>query len=117
MTTNLNAIAGPSKQMSPASTISVSVSPKPEPESPEFIGDLSGLTAAATGDVSASGSGSGGAGAVNKSGLSVDENGDVVKVPAFLQKLFRWVHNSDFGRARTQTDDGSAWYRTQGRTR
>lgn len=94
MTTNLNAIAGPSKQMSPASTISVSVSPKPEPESPEFIGDLSGLTAAATGhDMSASGSGSGSAGAVNKSGLSVDENGEVVKVPAFLQKLFRWVLN------------------------
>lgn len=32
--------------------------------------------------------GNGGSG-IHKPGLSVDENGEVVKVPAFLQKLYR----------------------------
>jgi heat shock transcription factor len=65
MTTNLNAVAGPS---------TLSPSPKSEPRSPQ-------MTSIGLGE----GSGPG----VSKPGLSVDENGEVVKVPAFLNKLFR----------------------------
>ena len=65
MTTNLNAIAGPSR---------LSPSPKYEdpPRSPTST---------------VKNEGGGGA----KSGISVDEDGEVVKVPAFLNKLFRCV--------------------------
>ena len=68
MTTNLNAIAGPSKHAPPPKA---DTSP---PDSPLVGGtDLKD-----------------GAG-VTKPGLSVDENGEVIKVPAFLNKLFRCV--------------------------
>lgn len=65
MTTNLNAVAGPSK---------LPASPKQE--------DLSPTSDAGLKD---------GAPGVSKSGLSLDQNGEVQKVPAFLNKLFRYV--------------------------
>lgn len=38
------------------------------------------------------GRGAGRATGIAKGGISVDEKGEVVKVPAFLNKLFRWVY-------------------------
>jgi heat shock transcription factor len=73
MTTNLNAIAGPSK---------LPPSPLVEIESPTHSMDSPGrdahrgLTQEPT---------------VSRPGLSVDENGEIIKVPAFLNKLFRSV--------------------------
>jgi hypothetical protein len=72
MTTNLNAIAGPSR-LPPSPLVEVE-SPSQSVDSPPHGGH---------------GSASGREPAVSKPGLSVDENGEVVKVPAFLNKLFR----------------------------
>lgn len=62
MTTNLSAIAGPSRQ-------AAELQPKVEPASPIEVVDN---------EVS-----------VTKPGISVSESGEVVKVPAFLNKLYR----------------------------
>lgn len=78
MTTNLNAIAGPSR-LPPSPLVEVE-SPSQSLDSPPRDGHHSGPNSA-----------SGREAAVSKPGLSVDENGEVVKVPAFLNKLFRWV--------------------------
>ncbi|RXK36033.1 hypothetical protein M231_06681 [Tremella mesenterica] len=67
MTTNLNAIAGPSRN---------SMSPKVEPDSPNS--DLAELSEPSQIQVT-------------KGGISVGEDGEVVKVPAFLTKLFTMV--------------------------
>lgn len=67
MTTNLAAIAGPSR---------LDPKPKIEPISPIM-------------PVTENGSDESSGVAVTKPGLSVGENGEVVKVPAFLNKLFR----------------------------
>jgi hypothetical protein len=69
MTTNLNAIAGPSKFPSP----------KVEADSPTPT-ELREM-------ISSMHTGSGG----TKGGLNLGEDGEVVKVPAFLNKLFRYV--------------------------
>ena len=74
MTTNLNAVAGPSKH----SPILTGIQGHADMDSPDSLSDLREL-----------GMGGGGAAGVSKPGLSVDENGEVVKVPAFLQKLYR----------------------------
>jgi hypothetical protein len=66
MTTNLNGIAGPSRR---------SPSPKADGLSP------SSETGLKDGDSSAA----------KLDSMRVDENGEVIKVPAFLNKLFRWV--------------------------
>jgi len=79
MTTNLNAIAGPSK---------LTPTPMVDPDSPtSTISDHKDLLHSLHGSTTPPG-GAGGAG-IHKPGLSVDENGEVVKVPAFLQKLYR----------------------------
>lgn len=78
MTTNLAAIAGPSKHFS-AQTKVEPVSPLLAVVDHGSIDDMNGVS-------------------VSKPGLSVGENGQVVKVPAFLNKLFRWVVG------RSQTD-------------
>ncbi|WWD15657.1 hypothetical protein CI109_100079 [Kwoniella shandongensis] len=83
MTTNLYAIAGPSKPASVATTSSVS----PRSEAPSPLKAISSLPE----DSSANGGSGGG---VNKNGLSLDENGEVLKVPAFLNKLFTMVSDS-----------------------
>ena len=70
MTTNLNAVAGPSK---------LPASPLVEIESPTQSADSPPNQHGGTGKESG----------VTKPGLSVDENGEVVRVPAFLNKLFR----------------------------
>lgn len=83
MTTNLNAVAGPSKL--PTTPLVEVESPTQSADSPDHKdGRESG---------------------VSKPGLSVDENGEVVKVPAFLNKLFRWVTNLwTFRKARSVRD-------------
>jgi len=78
MTTNLNAIAGPSK---------LTPTPMIDPDSPtSTISDHKDMMHSI--NSSATTPPGGGAG-IHKPGLSVDENGEVVKVPAFLQKLYR----------------------------
>ncbi|KAL1407471.1 Heat shock transcription factor [Vanrija albida] len=82
MTTNLSAIAGPSRH--------TTTQPKVEPVSPlNSISDIQQPTQPSEGGVS-------------KPGLSVGENGEVVKVPAFLNKLFSMVSDSE-------TDDLIYW--------
>jgi heat shock transcription factor len=73
MTTNLNAIAGPSK-LPPSPLVEIE-SPTQSLDSPGREAHR-GLTQEPT---------------VSRPGLSVDENGEIIKVPAFLNKLFRWV--------------------------
>lgn len=92
MTTNLNAIAGPSK---------LTPSPQIDPDSPgSSVSDSKDLlhrtidpNRSASASLGPNGEtvGGGGVGGVSKPGLSVDENGEVIKVPAFLQKLYRSV--------------------------
>ncbi|TXT09136.1 hypothetical protein VHUM_02610 [Vanrija humicola] len=83
MTTNLSAIAGPSRH--------ATTQPKVEPVSPlNSISDpIQQLSQPSEGGVS-------------KPGLSVGENGEVIKVPAFLNKLFSMVSDTD-------TDDLIYW--------
>ncbi|KAL0240186.1 hypothetical protein I308_106734 [Cryptococcus tetragattii IND107] len=95
MTTNLYAIAGPSKPTTPAST------PSPRSEPPSPLKSLTSLPAhplnphgtsasnALTNQSSSTGIG------ISKPGLSVDENGEVMKVPAFLNKLYTMVSDSE----------------------
>jgi hypothetical protein len=71
MTTNLNAIAGPSK-LPPSPLVEIE-SPTQSLDSPGREAHR-GLTQEPT---------------VSRPGLSVDENGEIIKVPAFLNKLFR----------------------------
>jgi hypothetical protein len=71
MTTNLNAIAGPSK-LPPSPLVEIE-SPAQSLDSPGREAHR-GLTQEPT---------------VSRPGLSVDENGEIIKVPAFLNKLFR----------------------------
>ncbi|OXG28486.1 heat shock transcription factor, other eukaryote [Cryptococcus neoformans Tu259-1] len=95
MTTNLYAIAGPSKPTTPTST----PSPRSEPPSP-----LKSLTSLPTNPLNPQGtstsnaltnqSSSTGIG-ISKPGLSVDENGEVMKVPAFLNKLYTMVSDPE----------------------
>lgn len=66
MTTNLSAIAGPSRQ--------TALQPKVEPSSP--------INPIGPNDVA-------GEAGVSKHGLTVGENGEVQKVPPFLNKLYR----------------------------
>ena len=73
MTTNLNAIAGPSK-LPPSPLVEIE-SPTQSLDSPGREAHR-GLTQEPT---------------VSRPGLSVDENGEIIKVPAFLNKLFRLV--------------------------
>jgi hypothetical protein len=73
MTTNLNAIAGPSK-LPPSPLVEIE-SPTQSLDSPGREAHR-GLTQEPT---------------VSRPGLSVDENGEIIKVPAFLNKLFRSV--------------------------
>lgn len=92
MTTNLNAVAGPSKFPELV---------KSEPTSPEeydFHPHLQSIEANSRGAPSnGTGSGSGGGDGertgtgndVSGKGGNFDENGEVIKVPAFLQKLYR----------------------------
>ncbi|KAK8870049.1 hypothetical protein IAR55_000619 [Kwoniella newhampshirensis] len=84
MTTNLYAIAGPSK---PAS-VGTTSSPSPRSEAPSPLKTISLLPE----DPSSAG---GGIGGVNKNGLSLDDNGEVLKVPAFLNKLFTMVSDPE----------------------
>jgi heat shock transcription factor len=65
MTTNLSAIAGPSRQ---------TLQPKVEPTSP--------INPVGPNDIAAEVG-------VSKHGLTVGENGEVQKVPPFLNKLYR----------------------------
>lgn len=90
MTTNLSAIAGPSRQ-----EVNTAVQAKVEPASP--INPVGPNEQADVG--------------VSKPGLTVGENGEVVKVPAFLNKLYRWV-SSQFGHPLTP----AAWFPTPRRT-
>jgi heat shock transcription factor len=73
MTTNLNAIAGPSK------ITNFNVNMDEASPTPTELRELS----TALSDVN------GGRGNVARVGLSVGEDGEVTKVPAFLNKLFR----------------------------
>lgn len=75
MTTNLNAIAGPSK-LPPSPLVEIE-SPTQSLDSPGRDAHR-GLTQEPT---------------VSRPGLSVDENGEIIKVPAFLNKLFRSVRS------------------------
>lgn len=77
MTTNLNAIAGPSK---------LPPSPLLDPDSPLIAMESPPGRGGGGGDVEVDADGGV---RVKKGGISVDENGEVVKVPAFLNKLFR----------------------------
>jgi heat shock transcription factor len=78
MTTNLNAIAGPSK-LPPSPLVEVE-SPTQSAESPGRDGQGRAYSREPT---------------ISKPGLSLDENGEIIKVPAFLNKLFRWVMPSE----------------------
>lgn len=77
MTTNLAAIAGPSRynQVPKIEPVSPLNSITPSPAGRDVDGPAPPLPA----------------GGVSKPGLSVGENGEVVKVPAFLNKLYRYV--------------------------
>lgn len=77
MTTNLAAIAGPSRY---------NQVPKIEPVSP-----LNSITTTPNNNDNDGPAPPLPAGGVSKPGLSVGENGEVVKVPAFLNKLYRYV--------------------------
>ncbi|WVF72537.1 hypothetical protein IAT40_007354 [Kwoniella sp. CBS 6097] len=81
MTTNLYAVAGPSKPASIATASSVS--PKSEPASPSPLKSLHPLPPMPSGA------------GIQKPGLSLDENGEVLKVPAFLNKLYTMVSDSE----------------------
>ncbi|OCF44764.1 hypothetical protein I317_01454 [Kwoniella heveanensis CBS 569] len=81
MTTNLYAVAGPSKPASIATASSVS--PKSEPASPSPLKSVHALPPVPSGA------------GVQKPGLSLDENGEVLKVPAFLNKLYTMVSDSE----------------------
>lgn len=70
MTTNLASIAGPSRQL------------QPQPPKMERASSIGSGANSPPEDLRATVS-------VSKPGLSVGENGEVVKVPAFLNKLFR----------------------------
>ena len=79
MTTNLNAIAGPSK---------LSPHPRIDPDSPSSTGSdtkdhLRAFVSPEHEEAKVTSSGS-----ILKGGMAVDENGEMVKVPAFLQKLY-----------------------------
>ncbi|WVQ77943.1 hypothetical protein IAT38_000023 [Cryptococcus sp. DSM 104549] len=79
MTTNLYAVAGPSK---PASVTTTS-SPSPRSEPPSPLKSIAALPPPGTGS------------GISKPGLSLDENGEVLKVPAFLNKLYTMVSDSE----------------------
>ncbi|WVQ98411.1 hypothetical protein IAU59_005534 [Kwoniella sp. CBS 9459] len=81
MTTNLYAVAGPSKPASIATASSVS--PKSEPASPSPLKSVHALPPMPSGA------------GIQKPGLSLDENGEVLKVPAFLNKLYTMVSDSE----------------------
>ncbi|WWC85159.1 uncharacterized protein L201_000016 [Kwoniella dendrophila CBS 6074] len=83
MTTNLYAVAGPSKPSSVISTVS-STSPKSEPPSP--LKSINPLPLPVTSVNSTT--------AITKPGISLDENGEVLKVPAFLNKLYTMVSDT-----------------------
>ncbi|WWC61498.1 uncharacterized protein I303_104082 [Kwoniella dejecticola CBS 10117] len=88
MTTNLYAVAGPSK---PSSVISVSTaSPKSEPPSP--LKSINPLPAASS-NLNHHNTNSNNASGVPKAAMGVDENGEVLKVPAFLNKLYTMVND------------------------
>ncbi|WVR04934.1 hypothetical protein IAU60_001946 [Kwoniella sp. DSM 27419] len=94
MTTNLYAVAGPSKPASIATT--ASVSPKSEPPSP--LKSLHGLPSTSS------------TAGVQKPGLSLDENGEVLKVPAFLNKLFTMVSDNEVDDLIYWSDDGNSFF-------
>lgn len=104
MATTLNAQAGPSKYRQP--------SPKIETPSPiNIIDDPDELR-----EITGSAGRAGNAG-ISRNGLSVDENGEVTKVPPFLTKLYKWVSSSLIRRAvlvqsRKDLLIRAAWYQT-----
>ncbi|ORY32098.1 hypothetical protein BCR39DRAFT_524145 [Naematelia encephala] len=83
MSTGINAVAGPSSTTS-------TPSPKIEPMSPPIM-DEHGQ-------------------AVSKQGLSVDENGEVIKVPAFLNKLFSMVSDTSTDELIYWSDSGDSFF-------
>ncbi|KAL7418920.1 Heat shock transcription factor [Cryptotrichosporon argae] len=91
MTTNLNAVAGPSRMTDPADDPTTPLIALPDPF------------------VSGSGAGAPAAG-VSKPGLSVDENGDVVKVPAFLNKLYSMVSDPETDELIYWAPSGDSFY-------
>ncbi|WWD10495.1 hypothetical protein V865_008631 [Kwoniella europaea PYCC6329] len=97
MTTNLYAVAGPSKPSSIVSTVS-STSPKSEPPSPlRSINPLPTISAATSTGVS-------------KPGMSLDENGEVLKVPAFLNKLYTMVSDESVNDLIYWADNGDSFF-------
>ena len=96
MTTNLNAIAGPSR---------LPPSPLVEVESPTQSAESHGRDDQGRGNSREP--------TIAAPGLSLDENGEVIRVPAFLNKLFRWVQNC----LKTLDADELVWYRILQRIR
>ncbi|WWC69799.1 uncharacterized protein I206_103742 [Kwoniella pini CBS 10737] len=101
MTTNLYAVAGPSK---PSSVVSVSTaSPKSEPPSP--LKSINPLPSSSS-TVSPHGNTAG----VSKSGMSLDENGEVLKVPAFLNKLYTMVSDESVNELIYWGENGDSFF-------
>ncbi|WVW83480.1 hypothetical protein I302_105501 [Kwoniella bestiolae CBS 10118] len=98
MTTNLYAVAGPSKPSSIVSTVS-STSPKSEPPSP-----LKSLNNPLPTISTTTSSG------VSKPGMSLDENGEVLKVPAFLNKLYTMVSDESVNELIYWADNGDSFF-------
>ncbi|ORX39592.1 hypothetical protein BD324DRAFT_648233 [Kockovaella imperatae] len=92
MTTNLQAVAGPSK---------INRSPKVEPASPDSdtpsASDLKEISAGSTHGIS-------------KQGMTIDDKGEVTKVPAFLNKLFSMVSDSATDELIYWSDAGTSFF-------
>lgn len=85
MTTSLNAVAGPSK---------FALSPTVEPASPEEGSPIREVKPNA--------------------GVGVDENGELVKVPAFLNKLFSMVSDHSTDELIYWSDSGESFFGMSG---
>ncbi|KAK4687276.1 hypothetical protein P7C73_g2844, partial [Tremellales sp. Uapishka_1] len=94
MTTNRNAVAGPSTLSLAPMTVPGSITGNAPPS-------LSG---------SENGDSSGPSNGVQKPGLSVDENGEVVKVPAFLNKLYSMVSDDSTDELIHWADSGDSFF-------
>ena len=90
MTTNLQSLAGSSSMVTkPASDISDTPSTTSEVDElreigPDEIGGMNGTGKAGP-------SGTNGQNGLGKQAVTVDDKGEMTKVPAFLNKLYRWV--------------------------
>ncbi|WRT66799.1 uncharacterized protein IL334_003762 [Kwoniella shivajii] len=93
MTTNLYAVAGPSKP----SSISTVSSTSPKSESPSPLKSINALPSSSVGGVS-------------KPGLNLDENGEILKVPAFLNKLYTMVSDDTVNELIYWSQDGDSFF-------